>query len=75
VVVAGQIVDASGKALAGAVVDVLSVVATAPVVETGGAKQAQGATPALLDLFLLGSTTTGQQGAFSLLVTPTAQND
>lgn len=75
VVVAGQIVDASGKALPGAVVDVLSVVATAPVVETGGSKRTQGAAPALLDLFLLGSTTTGQQGGFSLLITPTAQND
>lgn len=74
-VVAGQIVDASGKALVGAVVDVLSVAATAPVVETGGAKQGQAAAPALLDSYLLGSATTGPQGAFSVLITPTPQNN
>jgi hypothetical protein len=80
VVLAGQIVDAAGQDLPGAVVEVLSVQAAEAVVDAGSRKKtgneaaAMGkATTTVVDYHLLGSTTTGPLGAFALLLTPTGQ--
>lgn len=77
IVMGGQIVDAAGKAVVGAVVDVLSVEVTNAIVEAGGSKQTggQSGATAVLDLYLLGSTSTAAQGVFELLITPTGQAD